>query len=106
MKLEDVNRKIASLAAAAPSAAKVPALRGEVVQVEQEIARLVEALARGTAYDAISAVLAAKDARLRAARAELALASAPGEARQGRSLQLDARARRSGSRKGSLPPPR
>ena len=54
-----------------------PALRAEVIQLEGEIAHLVEALARGTAYEAISAALATKDRRMKEARTELAVLSAP-----------------------------
>jgi hypothetical protein len=54
-----------------------PALRAEVIQLEGEIAHLVDALAKGTAYEAIGAALAAKDRRMKDARAELAVLSAP-----------------------------
>lgn len=63
-----VNRKIDALAHPSPPSAKAT----EVGRLEQEVARLAEALAKGTAYETIADALAAKERLLKEARAELA----------------------------------
>ncbi len=75
--VEMVNRKIDDLMRRPTSSAKVAALESEVTRLEAEVARLVDALAKGTAYEAISAALSEKDKRLKTARAELAALSRP-----------------------------
>jgi site-specific DNA recombinase len=73
-----VNQKIeAMMRGTAASPTKVSALESEVTRLEAEVSRLVEALAKGTAYEAISAALSEKDRRLKAARAELATLTRP-----------------------------
>ncbi len=72
-----VNRKIEDMAKPTALAAKRAALEAQIAGLQTEVGRLVEALAKGTAYDAISAALADKDARLKAARGELAAPAQP-----------------------------
>ncbi len=52
-------------------------LRSEIAGLEREIGRLVDALAKGTAYDAISAALSDREARLQRVRAELEALDSP-----------------------------
>lgn len=69
--VETVNRRIEERNRGDEQLRLAAGLRTEIGRLEEEVARLVEALAHGTAYDAIQGALEGKDRRLRAARAEL-----------------------------------
>ena len=66
-----MNRKIEERLRGQVPTAQVDALRAEAAQLDREVQNLVQALAHGTAYEAISAALAAKDLRLKAVRTQL-----------------------------------
>ena len=72
-----VNRKIEERLRGEVPTAQIEALHAEAAQLEREVQNLVQALAHGTAYEAISAALAAKDGRLRTVRAELDVLTRP-----------------------------
>jgi hypothetical protein len=66
-----VNQKLEERARAGRSSARSRSLRSEIAKLEREISRLVEALAGGRAYEAISGALAVRETRLAEAQAEL-----------------------------------
>lgn len=88
-----VNEKIADLMQRTSPPAKVNALEAEITTLQAEVARLVDALARGTAYDTIAAALAEKDTRLKVAKAELEALTRPLATKVPKVTQADARAR-------------
>lgn len=77
--VESYNWKLEERARADAPARRLAVVEQRIAQLEQEQARLVAAIAKGVAYDAIAAALAATEQQLKKARAERAALAAPRE---------------------------